>query len=154
MEKVAWIAHTTQLETSWKTTVKKHLLAVTLVMLLPLLPACAGTQVAGDNESLSNKWRIEVSEGAKSTGNMLFRITPEDQPAIDVYVGVTEGARENKVASIIRDAFRVQLPGDAYKVEKDDGEDVLVKARGDTPRFALALLSNNVKSVRIRLDKE
>jgi hypothetical protein len=48
----------------------------------------------------------------------------------------------------------VQLPDDDYKVEKDDGEDVLVKARGDTPRFALVLISNNVKSVRIRLDKE
>jgi hypothetical protein len=121
---------------------------------LALLTACAGTPVAGDNDSLSNKWRIEVSEGAKSTGNMIFRITPKDGRAIDVDVGITEGARENKVASTIRDAMRVQLPGDDYKVEKDDGEDVLVKARGDTPRFALVLISNNVKSVRVRLDKE
>ena len=135
-------------------TVKKHLLTTAIAILLPLLAACSGTPVTGDNTSLSNKWRIEVSEGAKSTGNMLFRITPDDLPAIEVNVGITEGARENRVASTIRDAFRVQLPGDAFKVEKDDGEDVLVKASGSTKRFALVLISNNVKSVRIRLDKE
>ncbi len=133
---------------------KKYLLAIVLVSLLPLLAACSGTPVAGDNSRLSNKWRIQVSEGAKSTGNMIFRVTPSGQPAIDVDVGITEGARENKVAATIRDAFRVQLPGQDFKVERDDGEDVLVKARGDTPRFALVLISNNVKSVRIRLDKE
>jgi len=134
--------------------VKKHLLATALVVLLPLLAACSGTPVTGDNTSLSNKWRIEVSEGAKSTGNMLFRVTSQGRPAIDVNVGITEGARENKVASTIRDAFRVQLPASEFKVEKDDGEDVLVKASGDTNRFALVLISNNVKSVRIRFDKE
>ena len=154
MEKIVRITHTSHLGKSPETTVKKHLLAVTLILFLPLLVACSGTPVAGDSDSLSNKWRIEVSEGAKSTGNMLFRVTPKGERAIDVDVGITEGARENKVASTIRDAMRVQLPGDAFKVEKDDGEDVLVKARGDTPRFALVLISNNVKSVRIRLDKE
>ena len=124
------------------------------IVLMTLLAACAGTPVAGDNDSLSNKWRIEVSEGAKSTGNMLFRVTHKDGPSFDVDVGITEGARENKVAATIRDAMRVQLPGDAFKIEKDDGEDVLVKARGDTTRFSIVLISNNVKSVRIRLDKE
>lgn len=125
-----------------------------LVLMLPLLIACSGTPVTGDNSNFSNKWRIQVSEGAKSTGNMFFRITPKDGRAMDVNVGITEGTRENKIAAIIRDAFRVQLPDNAFKIERDDGEDVLVKARNDAPRFAVALISNNVKSVRIRLDKE
>ena len=130
---------------------KKLLIAI---VLMTLLAGCSGTPVTGNNDSFSNKWRIEVSEGAKSTGNMIFRITPRDGRAMDVDVGITEGARENKVAATIRDAMRVQLPRDAFKVERDDGEDVLVKARGDTTRFSIVLISNNVKSVRIRLDKE
>jgi len=89
-----------------------------------------------------------------SNGTMVFRVSPKDQPSIDITVGVVEGARENKIASVIRDAFRLQLPRDSYHIEKDDGEDVLVKARGDTPHFALSMLTNNVKSVLIRLDKE
>jgi len=76
------------------------------------------------------------------------------QATIDITVGVVEGARENKVASVIRDAFRLKSPGDGYNIEKNDGEDILVKARGGTPHFALSMLTNNVKSVRIRLDKE
>ena len=72
---------------------KKLCSAALFVLILPLLTACSGTPVAGDSSDFSNKWRIEVSEGAKSTGNMIFRITPMDGRAIDVDVGITEGAR-------------------------------------------------------------
>lgn len=133
---------------------RKHLVLIGLALVSLLHVACAGTTSTGNNSSYSNKWRIEVSEGAKSTGTMVFRVSFQDRPSIDIEVGVAEGARENKVASVIRDAFRVQLPRDGFHIEKDDGEDVLVKRRGDTPRFALAMITNNVKSVRIGLDKE
>ena len=78
----------------------KHRLTLMFTLFFPLLVACSGTPVAGDNESLSDKWRIEVSEGAKSTGNMLFRITPKHGKPIDVDVGITEGARETVRASL------------------------------------------------------
>jgi len=133
---------------------RKYLILIGTVLISLMLVACAGTTSAGNNSSYSNKWRIQVSEGAKSTGTMRFRFSFEDQPSIDAEVGVVEGARENKVASVIRDALRTQLPRDGFHIEKDDGEDVLVKRRGDTPRFALVLLTSNVKAVRIRLDKE
>ena len=126
---------------------------ISCVLLVMLLGSCS-TSSTGNNTSLSNKWRIQVSEGAKSTGTMIFRVSPKGQTSIDVRVGVVDGALENKVASVIRDAFRTQLPRDGYHIEKDDGEDVLIKARGDTPRFALSMLTSNVKSVRIRLGKE
>ena len=132
----------------------KRVFPLGVMLLSLLLVSCGGTAVTGNNSSLSNKWRIQVSEGAKSTGNLVFRITPDGQASTDVSVGIVEGARENKIASVIRDAFRAQLPPDGFHIERDDGEDVLVKRRGDTPRFALALISSTVKSVRIRLDKE
>ena len=133
---------------------RKHCLAVCVMLFSILLASCSGTAVTGNNSSLSNKWRIQVSEGAKSTGELVFRISPEGQAAMDVSIGIVEGARENKIAAVIRDGLRAQLPEDSYKIEKDDGEDVLIKRRGDAPRFALALISSTVKSVRIRLDKE
>jgi hypothetical protein len=102
---------------------------------------------------LSNKWRIEVSEGAKSDGIMLFRVSPKDQAAIDVRVHINDGLRENMVAKAIKNAFRKQLPK-GYHVERDDGEDVLVKRSWGTPRFGLELVSSDVKAVRIDLEKE
>ncbi|MEN8213521.1 MAG: hypothetical protein ABFR19_04075 [Pseudomonadota bacterium] len=122
-----------------------------VILLLTLLTLVSCVSFSG---GLSNKWRIEVSEGANSSGDMLFRVSPKGQPATDVNVHITDNMRENVVAIAIMDAFRAQLPSDGYHVERDDGEDVLVKRRGSTPNFGLQLISSDVKSVRINLDKE
>jgi len=103
---------------------------------------------------LSNKWRIKVNHSAKSDGTMLFRVSPKEQPAIDIAVHIKDGTRENKVAVAIKDAFQAQLPKDGYHIERDDSEKVLVKKRGDTPKFGLELISSNVKKVSIKLKKE
>lgn len=102
----------------------------------------------------SNKWRIEVSEGANSTGEIVFRIEPIGGQAIEVRVPVADGTRENNVAKAIRDAMKAELPADGYHVEVDDGEDVLVKKKGGAADFDLVLVGNSVKSVRINLDRE
>ncbi len=104
--------------------------------------------------SASNKWRIEVSEGAKSNGLIIFRLTPEGSSPIEVTVHINDGLRENKVAKAIKTAFKEQLPAGNYHVERDDGEDVLIKKRRKTKNFKLELISNSVKAVRINLDKE
>ena len=104
--------------------------------------------------SPSNKWRIEVSEGANSHGWIIFYVTPKGGEPIEVRAEIDNGTGENKVARKIHDAFQRALPGDSYNVEVDDGEDVLVKKRGDAHDFELALVSNSVKSVRIHVEKE
>lgn len=102
----------------------------------------------------SNKWRIEVSEGAKSNGLIIFRLTPEESSSLDVTVHINDGLRENKVAKAIKLAFQEQLPAGNYHIERDDGEDVLIKKRRKTKNFKLELISNSVKAVRINLDRE
>ena len=102
---------------------------------------------------LSNKWRIKVNHSAKSDGTV-FRVSPEEQPSIDVTVNIKKGTRENKVAVAIKEAFKAQLPKDGYHIERDDFEDVLVKKRGDTPKFGLELISSNIEKVSIKLEKE
>jgi hypothetical protein len=101
----------------------------------------------------SNKWRLQVSEGANNDGVMHFRVTPKDQPPIDVRVPLKNGRGEDGCARDIRDAFKDALDKNLYKVELDDGEDVLVKRRtGST--FAIELVESTVKGTRINFDRE
>jgi len=102
----------------------------------------------------SNKWRIEVSGGANSDGEMIFSLTPKDSEGISIRVTVKDGTGENRVAKTIRNAFKEQLPKDHYKVEVDDGEDVLVKKKGDAKNFGLTLVSSTVSNTEIEIEKE
>ncbi len=104
--------------------------------------------------SPSNKWRIQVSSDADSDGVVVFHIAPTDAaPPVDIAVQVPKGANENHIARIIRDTMRAKL-GDRYKVEVDDGEDVLLKKHIGSASFDLSITSKTVSGVRITLDKE
>ena len=103
---------------------------------------------------LSIKWRIEVSEGANSSGTISFLISPQTSEDIQVDVDISDGTGENHVAKLITKAMKHTLPKKRFHVERDDGEDVLIKKKFHEKRFGLKLLSNTVKSVRINLDKE
>jgi hypothetical protein len=109
--------------------------------------------VASDGPSLSNKWRVEVSEGANSAGNIVFRVTPDQGTPTDVTVPIKDGRSENDVAKDIVAGLKKGLDKKIYKVERDDGEDVLVKKRKG-PNFELKLVESSVKSVRISIRKE
>lgn len=104
--------------------------------------------------SYSNKWRIEVSEGANSSGEIVFHVTPKGGETQVVAVAIKDGTRENRVARTIKEAFKAGLDQDDFHVEVDDGEDVLIKKRGDAQDFALSAVSSTVKSVRIKVEKE
>ncbi|MDP9197995.1 MAG: hypothetical protein M3O07_02105, partial [Pseudomonadota bacterium] len=101
----------------------------------------------------SNKWRLQVSEGANNDGVMHFRLTPKDQTPIDVRVQLKDGRGEDGCARDIRDAFKAALDKKTYKVEVDDEEDVLVKRRKG-PAFAIELVESTVKGTRINFDRE
>jgi hypothetical protein len=125
----------------------------------PLLPAIAAIVAFvaapsfADDLKLSNKWRVEVSEGAKSDGTILFRVTAKDGQPVDVPVAIKDGTSENHVARTIRDAFRATLDKEEFHSETDDGEDVLLKKRKG-PNFELKLVESTVKATRIRIEKE
>ena len=121
----------------------------------PPSEAGAGGYPAGSPKlSYSNKWRVEVSEGANSSGEIVFHVTPRGGDTQVIAVAIEDGTRENKVAKTIRNVFQEKLDGRKFHVEVDDGEDVLVKKRGDEPNFALEAVSSTVKSVRLRVQKE
>lgn len=132
-----------------------------LVALGPLLATPqAGAQEAAAQAAApaaelrySNKWRLEVSEGANNDGVMHFRVTPKDGTAIDIPVALKDGRGEDGCARDIRDTFKKSLDKNVYKIEIDDGEDVLVKVRKG-PNVAIQLVESTVKGTRVNLDSE
>jgi len=116
------------------------------VLLLILCPALALA-------APSNKWRIQVSSDADSDGVVVFRVAPTDSAPVDITVQVPKDAGENHVARLIRDTLRAKL-GDRYKIEVDDGEDVLLKKRTGGSDFDLTITQKTVAGVRITLDRE
>ena len=107
-----------------------------------------------DSPRPSNKWRIEFSEGANSDGVITFLLTPETGHGQIIKAEIPDGTSENHVARMVRDAFRSQLEPKHYKIEIDDGEDVLVKRKHGQADFVLELVSSGVKSVRIHIQRE
>jgi hypothetical protein len=124
--------------------------------LLPAIAAVATFVAApslAEDLKLSNKWRVEVSETARSDGNIVFRVTPKDGTPTDVTVAIKDGRGENNIADDIRDAFRTTLDKAEFHSETDDGEDVLLKKRKG-PNFELKLVESTVKATRINVEKE
>jgi len=110
-------------------------------------------QAAATELHFSNKWRLEVSEGANNDGVMRFRVTPNGGAPIEVPVELKDGRGEDGCARDIRDTFKKTLDPNVYKVELDDGEDILVKVRKG-PAVSIELVESTVEGTRINFDRE
>jgi len=110
--------------------------------------------VAADDSKIAKEWRIECDGGAHSDGKIEFRVTPKDEPPMQVAVIIKNGRGENGVARDIRDAFRAQLDPKRFHIETDDGEDVLVKRKHGQPNFILELVSSTVEHVKMKVEIE
>lgn len=101
----------------------------------------------------SNKWRLEVSEGANSDGVIVVEVLPQGGAAVDISIQIKDGSGENHIAHEIKHALEQQL-GDGYHVEIDDGEDVLVKSKSGTPHFEMIIKQKTATGVRLHLQRE
>lgn len=113
----------------------------------------AWTAGAATAMPLENKWRLQFSGNAESSGTLVLVVTSKDGEPRRVDVAIAEGTGENRVAKTVRDRLREAI-GEDFKVEVDDGEDVLVKRRFGRPRFNVAVEANYVEGVRLNLDQE
>ena len=120
---------------------------------VPPAPEEASSRSTGEPD-YSNKWRIEVSEGANSDGEFVFHVTPEDGETQVVTIEIDDGESENHVARTIKNGFEKQLDTGDYDIEIDDGEDVLIEKDFSEPDFSLKIISSTVKSVRLQVEKE
>lgn len=104
--------------------------------------------------SPSNKWRLQFSGKAQSDGVIVLKLSPVGGTPITVEIQVPDNTSENGVAKVVTKSLKKQLPSDGYHVERDDGEDVLIKAKRGAANFDIEIVSNTVEHVRINPDKE
>jgi len=112
-----------------------------------LLATFAALAAASDP---AGKWRVVFDHWAENDGELVLRIAPLNGTPIDVTTQVTKNMTENKVADLLKAALKTQL-GKGYKVEVDDGEDVLIKKSGKTPKFVVTLVSTSVTGLEIKI---
>lgn len=104
--------------------------------------------------SPSNKWRIKCNHKSDVAGVISLRLTPEGQAAVDVEVAIPKSTHENEAARLIRKAIKASALGERYKIEIDDGEDVLIKRRSRQPDIDLEILGNTADGLSIKAHKE
>jgi len=124
----------------------------TLLTSLLALTVLLGATVAQANPS--NKWRLQFSGKADSDGVITITVHPKGGEPITTAIAVENNTGENAVAKTVVKGLEANLPKDGYHVERDDGEDVLVKKRHGAANFDLTIDSNTVKGVRINRDRE
>lgn len=103
--------------------------------------------------STSNKWRLQFSGGANSDGTIVIRLSPKEGDALEASIDIEDGRSENGVAKDVVSGLKDQV-GERFHVERDDGEDVLIKKRRGNSNFGVEIVSNSVKGVRINIDRE
>ena len=116
---------------------------------------CAVALISGSIQAMpdgSNKWRLEFSGAAESAGEIVLEIAAPNETPIEVKAVIDGNDGENRVARKVKRAIDRQA-GRIVDAELDDGEDVLVK-RHMFRQFSIRLVSNSVKGVRIRFDRE
>lgn len=103
---------------------------------------------------VSNKWRLQFSGKAKSNGTIVLKFFSNEVESISVEIPIEKGTSENGVAKVVTSVLKSELPKEHFHVERDDGEDVLIKRHMFTERFDIEIVSNTVEHVRIRPDRE
>ena len=109
---------------------------------------------AGNAVAESNKWRLEFSGSAQSAGTIVLELAAPGEEPKQATIAIAEGTAENMVAKAVVVGLRAQSTGERFSAERDDGEDVLVKKKYGEPDFTVAVVSNTVEGVRIRVERE
>ena len=98
----------------------------------------------------ASKWRLKFDHWAEVDGELVLRIAPLNGTPIDVSTRISKDTTENAAAELVCGALKAQL-GKGYKVEVDDGEDVVIKKTGKTPKFEVTLVSSSVTGLNLKI---
>ena len=130
--------------------IKKALFASAAVC-FAMLVGCATSATA---PGVSNKWRLQVDGNAAAAGKIGLTMRSAKARIARVMISIPTATTENDVARRLRDELKLKLPADRYEVEVDDGEDVLIKKRGEVEDFEVRVVRNTVKGVNLRITTE
>lgn len=90
----------------------------------------------------AGKWHIAFDHWAEQDGALVLRIVPLDGAPIDVSMPIRRNTSKVSAAKLASAALEAQL-GEGYKVEFDDSPVVVIKRRGDTPKFELSVVTSS-----------
>ena len=116
--------------------------------------AFASVKASAESPDTSNRWRLQAGGESTADGVIVVRLSEIGAVVAEIPVSVPKHTAKKGVAERIRDSLNAALEGDRYKVEVDDGEDVIVKAREDVKDFEIAIVSNTADGIEVKLDKE
>ena len=122
------------------------LAAITAAICMISFAAAAQADPAG-------KWRVAFGSRPDNDGALTLRIAPEGGAPVDVETKITSKSGAGKVAKAVRDSLKVSL-GEGYHVEIDDGEDVVIKREGKSPKFEVTLASSTLSGLKVTIKKE
>lgn len=122
--------------------------------LLAATLALSTAPAAAESADTSNRWRLQAGGESTADGVIVVRLSEIGAVVAEIPVSVPKHTAKKGVAERIRDSLNGALEGDRYKIEVDDGEDVIIKAREDVKDFEIAIVSNTADGVEVRLDKE
>jgi hypothetical protein len=105
---------------------------------------------AENSPPISGSWNISSSGKAATSGELLFRVTPqESDDPVEVTVFVLSGTNETGVASSIRRALANQLDAQRFDVAEGEGANVLLTGDPAGAAFSVELIDSDVENVRV-----
>lgn len=128
-------------------------------MCLTLMFAIAGLGIpAFADDHWSDDWKIDVNGRASSGGTISFKMMfepPEEGVTRDpasIDVPVANKTKDHEIAELIENAMKAVLGDDDFKIGRQWGETVTIKARGKTPDYELTLTNNTVQGIMLEID--
>jgi hypothetical protein len=100
----------------------------------------------------SNKWRIHFNGKADKDGSYTITFKKEDGEAETAVIEIKKGTRENEAARETRRKLSRELRG--YDVDRDDGEDVKIRARIRADDFTVTIDDSNLKGLSVKAERK
>lgn len=100
----------------------------------------------------SNKWKIHFNGKAREDGSYTLTFQKEDGEPETATIEIKKGTRENEAARETRRKLSRELRG--YDVDKDDGEEVKIRARMGADDFTITVDDSNLKGLSVKADRK
>ncbi len=129
-----------------------------LLIAFSIFFAFGGASLPAADSEWSGKEKIKVEGKAKSAGTISLQVSfkPAEDGAsgdpVKIEIAVSDKTKKNDVAELITNDIRAVLGDEKFKIKTSGGNNVEVKAKGDTPDFAIVMTNNSVQGISLEID--
>jgi len=122
------------------------------IALLATVFALAGA-MAGARGDTADKWRMHTAGKSTSDGEIVLRLAELGGIVAEVTIPIPKYTDQKGIAQRIREGLNDNLPGDRYKVEVDEGDDIIVRKRDDVKDFELSIVGNTADGTEVKVER-